>query len=303
MWALVAAGDVGERSELRDPQPGAQKTSAPPGGIQVGSSKRPVPCHAAECAPSDYPRVSGSPDCLYRLGCRRLCILKGIHPREPNKKTQGQKTYYHVKDLSFLAHEPLVAKLRCLAMPVRIGADAYWNDCLGLSSESSARPHIHPAPEAQAACFMSCREQHAYEKKVRKAKAKRNAELAAALATRRPTYTLDRLVKERSAPSQANLSTRVLPCGRAEPSSGYVLLCVWTICPWGGALMHRYPSFMDALRDLDDPLTLTHLFAVLPAEGAHGIPAAQVWIPMSSTSRVAAERATIGQFCRLVLPM
>lgn len=32
---------------------------------------------------------------------------------------------------------------------------------------------------------------------MRKAKAKRNAELAAALAQRRPTYTLDRLVKER----------------------------------------------------------------------------------------------------------
>lgn len=41
------------------------------------------------------------------------------------------------------------------------------------------------------------REQHAYEKKVRKARAKRNAELAAALVSRRPTYTLDRLVKER----------------------------------------------------------------------------------------------------------
>jgi pescadillo protein len=116
---------------------------------------------------------------------RRLCILKGVHPREPRRKLAGQnKTYYHVKDVAFLQHEPLLAAFRA---------------------------------------------QRVHAKKVRRAKAKSHAAGAARLEAQAPSYTLDALVRE------------------------------------------RYPSFGDALRDLGDPLTLVHLFAVLPAERAHRI--------------------------------
>lgn len=43
-------------------------------------------------------------------------------------------------------------------------------------------------------------------------------------------------------------------------------------------LCRRYPSFIDALRDMDDPLTMLHLFATLPADNVHKIPVERVQI-------------------------
>jgi len=151
--------------------------------------------------------------CLQRLQLRlpefrRLCILKGIHPREPRKKLSGQnKTYYHVKDIAFLLHEPLLAKFR---------------------------------------------EARAHARKVRRAKAKGQTEAAERLVAAAPRYRLDGLVRE------------------------------------------RFPSLGDALRDLADPLTLLHLFAVLPAERQHGIPvervhAARKCVPARNCGRLAAQ--------------
>lgn len=47
---------------------------------------------------------------------RKICILKGIYPHEPKKKrklakgSSAPKTFYYVKDIQYLAHEPLLEK-------------------------------------------------------------------------------------------------------------------------------------------------------------------------------------------------
>lgn len=114
---------------------------------------------------------------------RRLCILKGVYPRAPankkkvNKGSTANRTYYFLKDIQFLLHEPIINKFR---------------------------------------------EYKTYLKRLKKASVRGEKDQAARIVDNRPTYRVDHVVRE------------------------------------------RYPSFIDAVRDLDDALCMCFLFAKLP---------------------------------------
>ncbi|PSN60693.1 hypothetical protein BS50DRAFT_639766 [Corynespora cassiicola Philippines] len=116
---------------------------------------------------------------------RRLCIFKGIYPREPRNKKKVSKgstaatTFYYTKDIQYLLHEPLLAKFR---------------------------------------------EHKAVAKKIGRALGRGESGDAARLEKNlMPKIKLDHIIKE------------------------------------------RYPTFVDALRDLDDALSMLFLFASLPS--------------------------------------
>uniref|UniRef100_A0A8D2J8G4 Pescadillo homolog n=1 Tax=Varanus komodoensis TaxID=61221 RepID=A0A8D2J8G4_VARKO len=117
---------------------------------------------------------------------RRLCILKGIYPHEPkhkkkvNKGSTAARTFYLLKDIKFLLHEPIVNKFR---------------------------------------------EYKVFVRKLRKAYGKSEWNTVERLKDNKPAYRLDHIVKE------------------------------------------RYPTFVDALRDLDDALSMCFLFATFPRTG------------------------------------
>ncbi|EMD65879.1 hypothetical protein COCSADRAFT_35850 [Bipolaris sorokiniana ND90Pr] len=116
---------------------------------------------------------------------RRLCIFKGIYPREPRNKKKVSRgstaatTFYYTKDIQYLLHEPLLAKFR---------------------------------------------EHKAVAKKIGRALGRGEAGDASRLEKNlMPKVKLDHIIKE------------------------------------------RYPTFVDALRDLDDALSMLFLFANLPS--------------------------------------
>ncbi|XP_058462497.1 pescadillo homolog [Malaya genurostris] len=115
---------------------------------------------------------------------RRLCILKGVYPREPKHRVIAQrgstdiKILFHKKDITFLLHEPIVWTLR---------------------------------------------DRKIFNRRIAHARAKGDNLLKNVRMANYPVIKLDHIIKE------------------------------------------RFPTFMDAIKELDDCMTLLFLFSTFPA--------------------------------------
>ena len=141
---------------------------------------------------------------------RRLCILKGIYPREPKKKFKGgNTTYYFAKDILFLSHEPLLDKFReqkafrTPRRPPHVSCSRGRADtrlaCHSVMLRhdytvlppATARHSLPPQPPTRSPSLESS------VKKIRRAVGRHEKKLAKRLDERRPVYKLDHLVRER----------------------------------------------------------------------------------------------------------
>lgn len=100
------------------------------------------------------------------------------------------------------------------------------------------------------------REHKAFAKKLSRALGRGEWSSAKSLEANKPTYRLDHIIKERYVPRQflallGSLSIHLSPAHRHSSSRTYPI--------------SRYPTFIDALRDIDDALCVVSLFASLPS--------------------------------------
>ncbi|XP_011371693.1 pescadillo homolog [Pteropus vampyrus] len=98
---------------------------------------------------------------------RRLCILKGIYPHEPkhkkkvNKGSTAARTFYLIKDIKFLLHEPIVNKFREYKVFVRKLRKAYgkneWNTVERLKDNKPNYKLDHIVKERHVQTIQLCR--------------------------------------------------------------------------------------------------------------------------------------------------